>query len=189
MSTLPEHTTIIPADRMAFAPYNFVPLPEKAVPAELVPEGQRILHQCAEAPFLVRHNQYFAERHTGTITCTLTTETPLYVRCGLTPAEFARSMREVEEQQTAPSAQATPIKNKPDFFDPSNQQRAVIPGSSLRGLFRSMIEIVSHSKLDLVTNKKLFYRSVDKTNLGKHYSNPTTAKNYMYIWSFGKSKY
>ena len=25
--------------------------------------------------------------------------------------------------------------------------------------------------------------------LAQHYSNPMTAKNYMYIWGFGKSKY
>ncbi|MCA0350442.1 MAG: TIGR03986 family CRISPR-associated RAMP protein [Chloroflexi bacterium] len=171
MATVPEHLHEINA-REAFAPYNFIPLPEKAVPAEVVLEQQRVVikaeHQPKEAQYLVRHDQYFADRHTGTITCTLRTETPLYVRCGLNARQFKDSIQEVEQQQQSNEARTAPTKNKPDFFA-SPGQRAVIPGSSLRGLMRSLVEIVSHSKIDLVTRKYLFFRSVDTTNLGMHY--------------------
>ncbi|MBM7844808.1 TIGR03986 family CRISPR-associated RAMP protein [Herpetosiphon giganteus] len=172
MASVPEHLNDFAPQREAFAPYNFIPLPEKAVPAEQVPLSQRVIvkaePQPAEAQYLVRHDQYFADRHTGTISCTLKTETPLYVRCGLTEAEFEASIKEVELQQQSNEARTTPTKNKPDFFA-SPGQRAIIPGSSLRGLLRSLVEIVSHSKIDLVTRKNLFFRSVDKTNLGEHY--------------------
>lgn len=171
MANVPEHLHEIHIEREAFAPYNFIPLPEKAVPAEVVSEQQRVVEldpQPSEAQYLVRHDQYFADRHTGTITCTLKTETPLYVRCGLTADEFKRSLLEVEQQQQSNEARTAPTKNKPDFFA-SPGQRAVIPGSSLRGMIRSLIEIVSHSKIALVTRKHLFFRSVDKTNLGEHY--------------------
>lgn len=173
MATVPEHLHDIPAQREAFAPYNFIPLPEKAVPAEVVSEQQRVVIanvnlQPKEAQYLVRHDQYFADRHTGTISCTLKTETPLYVRCGLTAEEFKRSLLEVEQQQQSNEARTAPTKNKPDFFA-SPSQRAVIPGSSLRGLMRSLVEIVSHSKIDLVTRKHLFYRSVGKDRLGLSY--------------------
>lgn len=179
---LPEQLTQIPAERTAYAPYNFVPLPAKAVSAEIVLEEQRIVVPVkkgesppVEAQYLVRHNEFFTGRHTGTITCTLTTETPLYVRCGLTVEEYKRSIQEVEHQAKASTAQATPTRNKPDFFAPPSHA-AVIPGSSLRGLFRSMIEIVTQSKLDLVSQQKLFYRSVDKTNLGADYRSRMTNK-------------
>ena len=115
MATIPEHLHEINAQREAFAPYNFIPLPEKAVPAEVVSEQQRVVEldlqnrsqlkpQPKEAQYLVRHDQYFAERHTGTITCTLKTETPLYVRCGLNAKQFEGAIKEVEAQQQSNEA-------------------------------------------------------------------------------------
>jgi hypothetical protein len=62
----PKHIDKVPADRRAIAPYNFVELPEKVVDAESLPDGDR----------------YHSDRHTGKIECTLTTESPLYTRCG-----------------------------------------------------------------------------------------------------------
>ncbi len=112
----------------AHAPYNFVPLPEKVVPAEPLPD----------------HDRYHTDRHSGYFTVTLTTETPLYIRGMLTEAE---------------AAQADQYKNKPDFFQRNG--KPVIPGSSLRGMLRSLVEIVAFGKMGRVSNKpKIFFRAV-----------------------------
>lgn len=58
--TLPQHLSEIAEHRAAIAPYNFVPLPERVVKAEL---------QAA-----VDQSVYDSTRHTGTIACTLMTE-------------------------------------------------------------------------------------------------------------------
>src|SRR5690242_462514 len=85
----------IPEARVALAPYNFVPLPEKVVPAEEVAAEERVPPikkpdgQIEEFPYSVRQDIYHAGRHTGTIACTLTAASPLYVRCGYTPEEYA----------------------------------------------------------------------------------------------------
>lgn len=137
-----------PTQEVALAPYNFVPLPEKVVTfdANLLPD------QC----------KYHSELHTGRIELTLTTETPLYVRCALTPSEYAQQ----EEQRKA----AGKGNDNPAFFytDPSKTPR--IPGSSIRGMLRNLVEIISYSKVEAVTDEPLVYRAVgDTTSHGVGY--------------------
>lgn len=59
--------------KTAHAPYNFVPLPDRVVAAESIPD----------------HDQYHADRRTGYFDVKLTTETPLYIRGMLTEREAA----------------------------------------------------------------------------------------------------
>ena len=117
--------------REAKAPYNFVPLPEK-------------VHRVADPPRLdVYHTD---DRHTGWLECSLTTASPLYVRCGLRPDQVGK----VE------------AKDLPDFFytDPDSLA-PVIPGSSLRGMLRALVEIVSYSKVQPVgKGAKMTFRAV-----------------------------
>ena len=47
------------------------------------------------------------------------------------------------------------VKNIPDFFYTEERSKPVIPGSSLRGMLRSLLEIVSYSKMKWVTDEKL----------------------------------
>ena len=56
-----------------------------------------------------------------------------------------------------------------DFFAPGGIPR--IPGSSLRGMIRTMVEIVSWSKIGFVDkDKRLYFRAVaDNQSLAKHY--------------------
>jgi CRISPR-associated protein (TIGR03986 family) len=135
----PEQTDDIASDREALAPYNFVPLPTKVVLAEE----------------FVSRDRYHAGRHSGHFVCTVTAETPLYIRAGLT----------VEEQAAGRQA-----KEKSAFFsfDPASGAPAV-PGSSLRGLLRALVEIVGYGKMTRVSKTPLVYRAVDTTALGKHY--------------------
>jgi CRISPR-associated protein (TIGR03986 family) len=135
----PKHKDPTQSHRRAKAPYNFVPLPEKVVPAEL----------------LLDESTYYPDRHTGWLDCTLTTASPLYVRCGVLPSQF--------DQVEA--------KDLPEFFytDPDILE-PVIPGSSLRGMLRVMVEIVGYGKVQPVSKECLVYRAVgDTTSLGIGY--------------------
>jgi CRISPR-associated protein (TIGR03986 family) len=99
-------------------------------------------------------DRYDLERFTGVIHCTLTTETPLYTRAALEPREYGK----VEG------------KNKDNFFyvDPTTHA-PVIPGSSLRGMLRNLVEIITYSKPQPVTDRQLFFRTVDVSSVGKAY--------------------
>lgn len=145
--TLPQQMQSILESRAAIAPYNFVPLPEKVVPAE--PDS-------IDMP----HDRYYSSegakpRYTGRIACTLTTASPLYVRCGYTPEEYAtfgtKPFHELTEEQK---------RRRAEFFHYGNSDSPTIPGSSLRGMLRALVEITSYSKMDKVTDQQLFYRDV-----------------------------
>jgi CRISPR-associated protein (TIGR03986 family) len=131
-------------NRAAIAPYNFVPLADPVV----------------TAPELPPRDRYHPDRHTGVIHCTMLALTQLYTRAALEPEEAAR-------QQEA--------KHKPDFFyiDPATKT-PVIPGSGLRGVVRSLLEIVTNSKLQPVTDRQLFYRTMDGTALSHRYTGRMT---------------
>jgi CRISPR-associated protein (TIGR03986 family) len=144
---LPEHAETIPPTRAAVAPYNFVTLPDHIVPAE--PETQALL--TAQDRY---HPQ--PERYTGTITCTLTTESLLYVRCGMPPETFAQ-YAETAFNELPPKEQ----ERRAQFFHYPNAEQPVIPGSSLRGMLRTLVEIASFSKVEQVTDRpRYFFRAV-----------------------------
>lgn len=141
----PEHRNPTQPERVARAPYNFVPLPETVVTAVANPDQ------------LPGHDRYFADRHSGFFDVTLTTCAPLYIRSPLTLEE---SLRKMEEQ----------VKDRPDFFFTRDCKEPSIPGSSLRGMLRSLLEIAGHGKVQWVTEKRLFYRTVDTSAVGRHYT-------------------
>ena len=129
---LPIQIASVDIERAAIAPYNFVPLPSQVVPAE-----QR-------EP--VDQSLYDALRHTGHISCTLTTSSPLYVRSGLTEEQFRQGLE---------------AKNIAEFFYILDKSKPVIPGSSLRGMLRALVEIAAYAKMDKVTDvPRYFYRAV-----------------------------
>lgn len=141
-----------PTEQVARAPYNFVPLPDSVVTVALND--------------LPSQDHYDPDRHTGYIDCTLTTESPVYVRCPFTLEEYRRAQKATEDD--LPWRQRA--KNIPDFFytDPAKTPR--IPGSSLRGMLRALVEIVGYGKMEAVTDNRLVYRSVgDTTKHGETY--------------------
>ena len=111
----PEHQNP-GAQRTASAPYNFVPLPEMIIPA--VPDARE----------LPDHDNYDRERHSGYFDVTLTTRSPLYIRGPIPAKDFPR-----QEQDSQ-------VKNKSEFFHTSDERTPVIPGSSLRGMLRALLE-------------------------------------------------
>ena len=143
----PKHIDSFPKKRQAFAPYNFVELPDE--------------EQVVIAQELPQQNIYDPQRHTGYVQCTLVTESPLYIRGGLLPNDFKkfgdRSCNLEELAQLTPEEQ----KRWTDFFYNPANHRPVIPGSSLRGMIRTLVEIVTYSKLHKVSgHQKLFFRAV-----------------------------
>ncbi len=158
--------------RRAVAPYNFVELPEKVVEVE--------------AEELPSSDRYHLDRHTGRIECSLTTSSPLYIRCGLTPANFTKyseysnlakdateeQKKKWEEEKKEWDTERRTILSP--FFTYQSDTLPVIPGSSLRGMLRNLVEIISFSKINRVSNEnRLFFRAVaanpEKDSLGKAY--------------------
>lgn len=124
----------------AHAPYNFVPLPEQVVivkPNE-IPNQDRYSH------------------HTGYIDCTLTTRSPLYTRSAMTLEFFndsgEKAFSELDSEKKNERAQ---------FFHVRNVEQPVIPGSSLRGMVRALVEIAGFGKVQWVSDAlKITYRAV-----------------------------
>ncbi|MGI6308500.1 MAG: TIGR03986 family CRISPR-associated RAMP protein [Dethiobacteria bacterium] len=105
--------------------------------------NQTVVEGQAPPPFDV----YQKKRFTGYIRCKLETLTPLYIRDTYTPEELVKKEQGEEN---------------PDFFSPGDELK--IPGSSLRGMIRNLIEIISWSKFGFFEDKLLFYRSLADAN-------------------------
>ncbi|MEM9220765.1 MAG: RAMP superfamily CRISPR-associated protein, partial [Cyanobacteria bacterium P01_F01_bin.150] len=135
----------LPESLKAVAPYNFVELPNQVIPAELdADDGLR------------DNDQYYRDRHTGKIQCTLTTSSPLYIRGGWT----AESYREFGEEpfEKLPDSEK---EERAQFFANPVKQHLVIPGSSLRGMMRALVEIITFSKLESVSgDEHFFFRAI-----------------------------
>lgn len=116
---------------------------------------------------LPKHDTGWYETHpyTGYFDVVLTTRSPLYIRGPLTQGEFM--LQATQDESELPFRQQ--VKNKPDFFFTRTPDQPVIPGSSLRGMLRSLLEIVSYGKVSRVTDVSLFFRSVDNSSLGHAY--------------------
>jgi CRISPR-associated protein (TIGR03986 family) len=137
----------IPAyDVYARAPYNFVPLPEKVVKVGEPPD----------------HDIY--QGNTGYIECELVTQSPLYVRGMMTQSSFEKygdsSFDKLPPEEKEKRAQFFMLRdNEP-----------VIPGSSLRGMMRALVEIVGYGKVQPVIDKEMLFRAVgDPASLGQYY--------------------
>lgn len=141
----PQHKTPSNAARRARAPYNFVPLPEAILEWR---------------PFR-EHHLLDPDRHHGSIELTITTETELYTRCAYPVKEEVHDPRDSEARQ--------------QFYHHGNPEIPVIPGSSLRGMVRSLVEILSYSRITRrpgrMRDKRLVYRAVadQKTSVGQRY--------------------
>src|SRR5436305_1605436 len=146
LSPWPQHQNPSAPQRIASAPCRSVALPENIMPA------------VTDTDNLPDHDNYDPTLRSGYFDVTLTTRSPLYIRGPISSEDFQR-----QEQDTQ-------VKNKPEFFHTGDERRPVIPGSSLRGMLRALLEIVSYSKMQWVSEKQLFFRTVDDSAVGLYYN-------------------
>lgn len=125
-----EKTSKKQTKNFATAPYNFVPINKEIC----------ILSDKDSLKSLEKYNG-----NTGYIDLEIENLTPIYIRDTYNNEELAERR-----------ADKTYIN--PDFFSPTGPPS--IPGSSLRGMTRSLVEIVSYGKMEYVDDKKLFYRKI-----------------------------
>ncbi|MFN8443272.1 MAG: TIGR03986 family CRISPR-associated RAMP protein [Caldilineaceae bacterium] len=117
--------------RTARAPYNFVPLPDQVVYAE------------SDAKGLPSHDRYHADRLSGQIQCTLVTRSPLYTRRAVSPEWWQKWSNEMDRLHLDDKA----VREYAEFFYLDQLDQPLIPGSSLRGMVRSVMEIVANGHL------------------------------------------
>jgi CRISPR-associated protein (TIGR03986 family) len=144
----PKHKDPSYKNRVAVAPYNFVPLPEAILTVDAPPDQDR----------------YDPDLLTGKLTCTLTTASPLFIRAARTLKEY-----EHKDEQGNPA----PITPTSHFYG-ETEETLLIPGSSLRGMLRNMVEVVAHARLSGITGQPLFFRTVDVSSIGKAYGKRMT---------------
>jgi CRISPR-associated protein (TIGR03986 family) len=92
---------------------------------------------------LVRHDRYHRDNHTGYFDVSLETITPLFVRGMVTDKDLL---------------QGKEAKDQPEPF--ALDGKPVIPGSSLRGMLRNLVEIITFGKMHFVSDNKLVYRAI-----------------------------
>jgi CRISPR-associated protein (TIGR03986 family) len=129
----------------ARAPYNFVPLPDKMV--------------IAQPP--LSHDKYHEEGLTGWIDCELETCSPTYIRGLMTELQYKTSGKKkpdalmVEEKLERAPFFATGDERIEGYLTP------VIPGSSLRGMIRALVEIAGYGRMRWVGAEPTFtFRAV-----------------------------
>jgi CRISPR-associated protein (TIGR03986 family) len=121
----------------ARAPYNFVPLPEKMVEAKTPPPQDR----------------YDPDLLTGWIDCTLETCSPTYIRGMMTEVQYKEFGQTGSSELTDEQK-----KTRAPFFSSSEKElegflAPVIPGSSLRGMIRAIVEVIGYGRMRWVGNK------------------------------------
>ncbi len=147
---MPRHVNPTSRDRTATAPYNFVPMPERVfeVADGIDVAGQKI------KPWEM-HDRFVSGTHSGSIELTIETLTPLFIRGPVGQRQDgtwdARDSRLRPEPYTAPGG------------------RPAIPGSSLRGMVRTLVEILSFSKIQPVDKGRPFLRTVAPDRIGRAY--------------------
>lgn len=127
-----EHTKISTDKRKARSPYNFIPLNEKIVEYKKAPEND----------FFHTKDEY---SNTGYVELEIETITPLYIR-------DSYSMDEINKKKSNDK-----FINS-DFYSPT--KKYAIPGSSMRGMIRTLVEILSFSKIGYVGDKYLYFRTM-----------------------------
>lgn len=171
--SFPKQPQQIEKDRLALAPYNFVELPDQVAKVvdgnQAADKRKRAAHEA-----LPDQNVFHTSRHSGWIDCRLITESPVYVRAALTPEQAGKRMQ---------------AKELSAFFFTIDKDEPVIPGSTLRGMLRGIIEIASFAKITEVSQSRLVYRAVgegDKTIHGRNYRNQVMRDegNHHYVPKF-----
>lgn len=165
----------------ATAPYNFAPLPDQLITLDIDrweqnPDSEK---QGLGYP---QKNAYLSDRFTGSMDIVLSPLTEIYIRNGLSK-EIAKLYQEIfnimeNSGEKSPSKWSlvewqdkannlrddNPLKFKirkyichvASFFSPGGRVR--IPGSSLRGMIRTLVEAMTASKPTKIDDDRFFWR-------------------------------
>lgn len=150
----PQHRDV-PDLHRATAPYNFVPLPEQIFE---VPK-----------PFAA-HDRLDKDRLHGEIHLHITTETATYTRCAYPPAADPDDHGNARDQLF-----------RQEFFHYGDPRRPVLPGATLRGAIRNLVEILGSGRISRrespnngvrVRDERLVHRAVadQQTPVGERYT-------------------
>ena len=138
--------------RTAKAPYNFVPLPEKVL---FVDDGLPTIRKAAGGSWQLdeerrikpweSQDRFLPGSLSGWIDLELKTLTPLFIRGTVRHGQIEGQPK---ESRLRPEPFSTP------------EGRPAIPGSSLRGMLRNLVEILSFSKVQPVSERRPFFRAI-----------------------------
>lgn len=155
----PKHKNPTRKERTAVAPYNFVPVADPVL--TYIDDAGSKRH--------VNQSLYAGNRLSGWIDVVLETKSPVYIRSSLETKEY----EQMEKQEKDPDDKTPHLKklrNKPEFYYTKDKNTPVIPGSSLRGMLRTLAQIIGYGKLAPVSNTPLVYRALaDTSSLGEAY--------------------
>lgn len=130
----------------AHAPYNFVQLPDVFIPVDEPSEQDSYSHGFS-----------------GYIDLKITTLSPTYIR-GMVDKDLYNEIKNKSARQVAKDVE---LKTKLAAFyslSEKDRQYPCIPGSSLRGMLRNLVEIVSFSRIHAVAkDPQIWYRDVAGT--------------------------
>lgn len=126
-------------NRTAIAPYNFIPLPNKIY--------------TVDAKTLPKHDHFEEGSYSGYIDLKIKTLTPLFIR-----GPVVRNNGEWDSRES---------RLRPEPFK-APDGKPMIPGSSLRGMVRNLLEILSFSKIQPVTDEKPFFRDMTKGHASEY---------------------
>ena len=156
----PKHKNPTRKERTAVAPYNFVSITDPALTYVDNEESQRYVNQ----------SLYSENRLSGWIDVILETKSPVFIRSSLETKEY----EQMEQQEQYPNDKTPHLKklrNRPEFFYTKDKSIPVIPGSSLRGMLRTLAQIIGYGKLAPVSQTPLVYRALaDMSSLGESYT-------------------
>jgi CRISPR-associated protein (TIGR03986 family) len=147
---IPRHRNPTQPARTAIAPYNFVPLPEEVYSVEdgIEVSGKKV------KPW-ERHDEFIPGVNHGWIDLQIRTLAPLFIRGAVT-----RDDNGLWDSRDA--------RVRPEPFLTADGTPA-IPGSSLRGTVRTLVEILSFAKIQPISGQRPFFRTVSDDRIGREY--------------------
>jgi CRISPR-associated protein (TIGR03986 family) len=133
------------------SPYNFVPAPTEDQVYKPDWAGQ------------VSHDIPFSDGESGEIELKITAQTPIFIRNGHSKADKEIFDKIIKNEIKNPSSKETEAYNRYISFSNLNGQY-FIPGSSLKGMFRNVLEIMSFSRMQQINNHRHSVRQTVRTN-------------------------
>jgi len=139
---------------------NISPDRRARAPYNFIPLNKTLIENGKPPAFNIYHN----ERFTGYIKINLTTKTPIYIR------------DTIDKKENDAKKESKDISS---FFSPGGEIR--IPGSSLRGMIRTLVEIISYGNFGYFDEKRFYFRAVaDQSNLRFLYTDTMVDENDNY---------